>query len=397
MFNRPILAVFEKKASIRNCRGIFAAVKMKRIKVLVISNYRETASVRPEAEMFIGLQKGGVDITVMTYGEAEYAEKFRAAGVRVINFHPEKEFDKRAVKFIREELTAGGYDVLHLFNSKAIINGIRAAKRLPVKVVLYRGFTGNVHWYDPAAYLKFLHPRVDKIVCLTPSVEAHFHRQLFFDKTKTAVIRKGHSPEWYASLQPADLTRLQIPENAFVVTCVANDRPIKGVPYFIRATYFLPPELPVHFVLIGKNTDAGKNKRLMEASPNKEKIHALGYRKDAQNIVAASHVLVLPSVKGEAMTKAVVEAMSLGVTPVITDTSGNQGLVLNEQCGLVVPPRNSAAIAAAILRLYNNLALCASLGAEAKKHIETHFHIRDTILKTKKLYEDSTGKRKSWD
>ena len=152
------------------------------LKVLVISNYRETVSVRPEAELFIGLQHKGLEVTIMTYGDAEYTHKFKAAGIKVIDFHPEQKLNRKEIAFIRKELKRGAYDILHLFNSKAIINGLQAAKKLPVKVVLYRGYTGNIHWYDPTAYFKYLHPRVDAIFCIAKSIEDYIRRQsIFYD------------------------------------------------------------------------------------------------------------------------------------------------------------------------------------------------------------------------
>ena len=45
-------------------------------KILVISNYRSTIGVRPEAEIFIGLARLGFDVEIMTYGDAEYVSTF---------------------------------------------------------------------------------------------------------------------------------------------------------------------------------------------------------------------------------------------------------------------------------------------------------------------------------
>lgn len=362
-----------------------------KIKVLVISNYRETNSVRPEAELFIGLKKAGVEVEIMTYGDAAYVKKFREAGIRVIDFHPEKKLDRAEIQRIRSELTAGKHDILHLFNGKAILNGIQAAKGLSVKVVLYRGFTGNIHWYDPTAYLKYLHPRVDKITCIASAIEELLHRQLFFKKSKAVTIHKGHSPDWYADISPIDRNRMEgIPADAFWVTCVANNRRMKGIPYLLQSTYLLPPELPIHFLLVGKNMDAGGNRKLIEQSPNRNKIHLPGYRTDVLNIVAASDVFLLTSLFGEATTKAVIEAMSLGVAPVITDIPGNRGLVIEEKCGLVVPPKAPKAIAEAILKLYHDRALCQEFGRQAREQIITNFNIRDTISNMKKLYGELT-------
>ncbi len=358
------------------------------MKILVISNYRETVSVRPEAELFIGLKKAGVEVEIMTYGDAEYVEKFRAVGIKVIDFHPEKKLDRKEIKRIREELVNGQHDILHLFNSKAIINGIQAAKKLPVKIVLYRGYTGNVHWYDPTAYFKYLHPRVDKIWCIAKSIENYIKNQLFFNKDKPITINKGHDLNWYKDIGAINRNKLvDIPTNSFWVINVANNRTMKGIPYLLNAMKYVPPELPVHLILVGNKLDNIKNIELIKNSPNKNKIHFLGYRTDVLHIVKASDVFVLSSIKGEATTKAVIEAMSLETAPVITDIAGNKGLVKNNECGIVVPPRNSKAIADAILKLYHDHHLCKRLGENAKAHIAENFNIETTILKTKELYE----------
>jgi glycosyltransferase involved in cell wall biosynthesis len=368
----------------------FSAMK---IKVLVISDYRDTNSVRPEAELFIGLQQAGLEITVMTFDQAAYIQRFEAAGVRVIGFHPERKLDFLAIRIIRQELKTGGHHILHLFNSRAMLNGIQAARGLPVKVVLYRGYHGHIHWYDPAAYLKYLHPRVDKITCIAEAITATLRQQFFFKKEKPVTIRKGHSPQWYEGTEPdrQALAALGIPPEAFLVVCVANNRRMKGIPWLLKSSYLLPPGLPIHFLLIGKNMDAGHNRQLIEQSPYREQIHLAGFRTDALKLVAAAHVFALPSLYGEATTKAVIEAMSLGVSPVVTSIPGNRELVIHQHSGWVVPPASAEALAAALLRLYQDSALCRQLGAAAKAHIAAHFNLADTIANMKRLYEELAG------
>lgn len=111
------------------------------IKILVISNWNHFVATRPEAEEFLALDRKEFEVTVMTYKGSVYADIFEQRGYRVIDFQPESKFDRRGIAFIRNELIAGKYDILQLFTSKAITAGIFAARGLPVKVVLYRGYT----------------------------------------------------------------------------------------------------------------------------------------------------------------------------------------------------------------------------------------------------------------
>jgi L-malate glycosyltransferase len=364
------------------------------IKALVISNYRDTQSVRPEAESMIGMKKAGLDLTIMTFPDAPYVKEFKNSGIRVIPFHPEKRFNKAEVDFIKSKLIELEIDVLYLFNNDAIVNGMKAAMKLPVKVVLYRGYTGNIHWWDPISYTRFLNPRVDKIVCLAQSVYDIIAKQKVVSKKKLIVINKGHKPEWYQDIQPVEnFEEFGIPRDAFTVICVANNRRMKGVPYLMEATKKIPVELPIHYLLVGNKMDAPPIQKVIDQSPNKDKIHFSGFRKDILNLVKRADVFVLPSIKGEAITKSVFEAMCLGVAPIITDIAGNKGLVIDKECGRVVPAKNPDKLAEAILDLYHNPELRKLYAENAPKHIFKNFHNDRTVRETLALFEDLTGKK----
>ena len=110
------------------------------MKILVISNYRPYHTARPEAEIFIGLAKLGVEIDIMTYGDAEYFKKFKDAGINVIDFHPEKKMDKGEIAFIRNHLLEGKHDIIKLYNKN--LDKIEKNYQL-AKIVMESGY-----WWD---------------------------------------------------------------------------------------------------------------------------------------------------------------------------------------------------------------------------------------------------------
>ena len=97
---------------------------------------------------------------------------------------------------------------------------------------------------------------------------------------------------------------------------------------------------------------------------------------------------VLPSIKREGLPRSVIEAMAYKTPPIVTDSGGNPELVVDGISGLVVPARDSAAIARAIRRLHDDAELRNRMGAAARERIRTHFRIEDTIAKTEALYRD---------
>ena len=365
-----------------------------RFKILVISDYRNTNSVRPEANIFMGLAARGHDITIMTYPGTTYLNDFQEAGIRVIESHPTKRLSKTEISFIRKELKSGSYDFLHLFNSTAITNGVWAAQGLPVKVISYRGYPENIHWYDPIQYFKFLHPRIDAIVCNAQNVADWFTKQLFFKKKKAVVINKGHLVEWFDHIGSANLSELGIIQNLhpepdlgsqsthhepFVISVVANDRPVKGVHVLLKAVALLPSNANIHFLLIGDRIDSKRNLNIIKHYKHRNRIHFLGFQKNPLPWVKASHAMVMPSIGGESLTKTIIEAASLGVAPLLSDLPGNKQLFVHEESCLKFPPNNSAAISETILRVYENRQFCSAIGANARKFIDKHLNIKDSI------------------
>lgn len=361
----------------------------KPIRLLVISNYRDFHTARPEAQLFKSLAKMGFEITILTYEDSKHVSAFREVGIKVINFHPEKKFDTGEIDFIKKTLVDLKIDIMYLFNSKSIVNGIRAAKGLTVKVVLYRGYSANINWMDPTAYIKYLHPRVDKIICNSVGVEEMFLRQRFLNKSKVVTINKGHDLSWYDDYEPLDIrSELGISKEALLLINVSNNRRMKGIPYLLEAMNQLPKEYDIHLMIAGRDMDIKPNMNVINEGDKQDRIHLLGFRKDVLNIVAASDAFVLPSIKGESITKSVIEAMSLSITPVISDIAGNRELVVNQESGIVFPSKNIASIKSAIIQLYKNRHLCKQFGEQAKQRVNTHLHFQQTAEQTKIVFEE---------
>lgn len=358
------------------------------MKILVISNYKDFVTTRPEAEIFIGLQKRGHQVTIMTDPEAELNSVFEEQGIKVIPFYPTKKRDKASIKFIREELIKGEYDILQMYTTVGYMNGIPASGNLPVKVVLYRGFTGHISWYDPSIYLKYFNPRVDGVVCNAEAIRELFSKHAPYAKEKFRTINKGHNVNWYDASNPIDLSQYGVKEEDVNFICVANERPMKGIKYLLKATYELESDLPMNIFLVGNGMERPELKKLWEGSPLKHKIHILGFRKDIINVVAACDVFVLSSLWGESITKSVIQAMALGKAPLITKIPGNRELIVDGESGIMVEKANSHALAEGIRQYIKDSELKDIYGQNAKKRIQNLFRTEDTVAEYECFYQD---------
>lgn len=357
-------------------------------RLLVISNYSAPLnSIRPEAEIFVALLRQGFEITVMTEDSSHYAHRIKEEGGHIISYRPKNKFDRKAVRLIRQAAKERKIDIVHAFNGKAIANASWALIGMPQKLIGYRGYTGNVHWYDPTNYLNFLNPRLDHMICLAESV-----REMFLANGKSeewaVTINKGHNASWYKHVQAADLGEFGFPKNAMVCSFVANKRvKMKGVKHLLDATHMLPADLPVYILMIGRGLDTPEVKRWVEQSPFRDRIVFTGFREDVSALVKACDVAISVSIFGEATQKAMIEAMYLERPVIISDISGNRGMAMDGETGYIVPPGDAKAIAKSLLKLFENPEKRVEMGRASKKHITLFLSQERTVREYASFYK----------
>ena len=239
------------------------------------------AADRPTVASLIGMHEAGIDVTVVCPADHPNHEVLQNAGVPTVDIRLPNNFDKQGIAALRDELIRGQYHIMHTFNNKAVSNGLRACKGLPVKIVCYRGIVGAVGFLDPMSWMRYLNPRIDRIVCVADAIRRHFLEMrpafLRMPPDRPVTIHKGHKLEWYSS-EPAELSGYGIPDSAFVVACTANYRPRKGIDYLVDAIEQLPDD--VHLLLIGR-MDAAKLTKRIERSPARARIHRAGFVSNA--------------------------------------------------------------------------------------------------------------------
>ena len=341
---------------------------------------------RPEAAQISGLHASPrANVTVLCNPGAVTIPYFEQHGIRVLTEPLDKKLSLRSIARIRSELRAGNYQILHLFNNTAISNGAFAALFTEVKVVAYRGQTGNTSRWDPTSYLSVLHPRIDMVVCVADAV-ADYLRGEQWGKNKAVTVYKGHDTDWYQNA-PADLTGLGLPQDAVVISLIADIRPRKGLHILVAATHFFSADSNIHILLVGANADDARVQEQIAQAANPGRIHALGYRTDAPEISAASDIVVLPTTKREGLSRAVLEGMAYGRPAVVTATGGNAELVADKVTGLVVPPNDPKSLAHALNALAGDPELRERYGQAAKQRVVQHFSVQQGVNKTLDVYE----------
>jgi glycosyltransferase involved in cell wall biosynthesis len=345
---------------------------------------------RPTTETFIGFHRAGIDITVVCPQEHPHHQLLVDAGVPTMDMRFNRKIDPKAIRMLRKELKRGNYDILHTYTNNALSNGLIATRGMQIKIVAYRGIVGAVGFLDPISWMRYLNPRIDRIICVCDAIRDYFlsmtPKFLRMPPERPVTVHKGHKLEWYTA-EPADLGELGIPDGAFVVACITNNRPRKGLQYLVEAMALLPQDIPAHLLLVGHMRGKVLDKAIND-SPVDDRIHRPGYRKNAPAITAACDVFCLPSVKREGLPRSVIEAMAYSVPPIVTNSGGSPELVADGESGLVVPVRDAQAIADAIEKLYSDPEYRNKLGNGARERIANNFRNEDTVTKIIAVYRD---------
>jgi len=339
--------------------------------------------------MIIGLRDAGIEAVVMADTRSVHVQRIQEAGIPVHDVPLNKKLDREALRLIRDTVVSKQIDIVHAFTNRTVLHMVLGTRGLPVRLVAYRGVIGNVSWLSPLSWFRFLNPRISRIICVAEKIrlyllDLHF---LWFrlNPDKVVTINKGHKLSWY-SAEPVDLSQFGIPPGAVVVTCSSRLRPRKGLWELVRALGQIDPHKNIHILFLGHEGNESLIEEINKLE-QPERVHFAGFRKDAPAVMAASDVCALPVLDGEGLSRAVIEAMAYGVPAIVTPVGGNTELIVDGECGLVVPIGDVPALAQAMEKLYDDPELRQRFGESARNRIATHFKSEDTVLRTRELYE----------
>jgi len=94
------------------------------------------------------------------------------------------------IRQIRAWVRGEGFNVLHALANWQVENFLLASYGMPHHVIAYRGAIGHVSRWDPSCYLKWLSPRLDRIICVSNAV-ARDLKASGVDNQKLVTIYKG--------------------------------------------------------------------------------------------------------------------------------------------------------------------------------------------------------------
>lgn len=325
----------------------------------------------------------------------EVLAEVEAHGVEFIAMDRGSRYDLRPWRSLIEEMRRRRIDILHTHKVGSNFWGALIAPRVPVPVFVAHEHTWSWQgqplrrWADRFLIAR----RADAFVAVSEADRRRMTEIERIPPEKTRYIPNGimvpERPEHDGDVR----AELGIRPDQPVVGMVATLRPQKAYDVLIRAAGRLRDRVPGVRVLVAggeENQSAAERPRLQALIDELglgETVTLLGVRRDAFNVIEACDVGTLSSdYEGSPLT--VLEYMEAGKPVVATRVGGVPDQVVEGETGLLVAPRDPAALAEALASLLRDPERAREMGAAGRERRLREFTIEATTRRVEELYEE---------
>lgn len=366
------------------------------------------------AQMACGLADLGLEVTIVTARwHAHWPAEIYYHGIPVVRLDPPPAGRWRTWRWTRSLANwmrrhADQFDLVCawglIHEARAVIQAlarttVQAARAQPA-VILVPERTG---WHgDCFRQVQIFGGRGIKHACLraralvanSPAARreleaAGYPRERIFDVPLGVPRSPLRTPETQAEardLLAESNSMLQVPTEAPLVVSTSRLAAGRGWEQLLAAwSIVLQQKAAARLWLAGETPAGPALSERIEALGLSGRAGVIGMFDDVEGLLAAADVHVAPADDGS--PQALVEAMAAGVPSVAIDVPLNRWLLGDDAAGLLVPPENAAALAAAILRLLDDRALATRLGAAAWQRAEADFDLGKMVEGYKELFE----------
>ena len=341
------------------------------------------------ARQAAGLQKRGHQVHLLLPPHSPLEQLASRWGLRWTSF-PMPGLRLSALLAFRAALRKERPDILHVNSSRDSWLGALAARlvRPRIKVVKSRHISPPLNRSIPTRIL-YRHLFDHVIGTGGPStyrdlVERDGLAPDRVDAFPIGVDVERHKP----GLPDRDLrVELGLDSGHRLVGIVSYLRSYKGHRYLIEAAAQLIPRIKdVTFLIVGEGPEEHLLKTQIEQANLGNRVRMLGYRSDLLNVFRSLDIFVIPSVEGDTIPQVLLEAMAVGLAVISTPVGSIPDVVIDRQTGLIVPARDSDALAKRIEELLDDPSFRRSLGIQAHRHITERYSIDRMIDRLEQVY-----------
>lgn len=313
------------------------------------------------------------------------------AGLSLHIISMRRKFNLKAISSLRSLLSRERFDVVHCFKGMAMYRVLWASIGVKIPALVF-----NREVSKPLEYFqgsKYRSGRVDRVVADSEAVRQILIQSGKLRPEKISVVYDEVDLERYHPAVDGSAVRQEfgVGESDFFCGVIGNYAPWRGQEYYLHAISQIRSNAEksgsLKYLVVGKDTET------LQALSSRLELDGVlrftGFRSDLEKVVAALDLVINCSVEVESLSGAVAIAMAMGKPVVATSIAGTPELVDENVTGLMVPPENSSALAAAIQRIASlNAETRRRMGESARRKMEMNFSRQVRAERMEALYLD---------
>ena len=330
----------------------------------------------------------GWDVVVACQPTSRLLGEARAAGIAAVPVRMPSAFHVPGMLALRRIMRERGVSVVHTHSSVDSWLASFAARSLRLPVVRSRHVSIRILPRRALVYRL-----ADRIITSGEGV-----RQMVaaagIDPARIVSVPASFDPARFHPGVRGDAVRHELGLGGPVVGLVANIRGSKGHQYFLEAAHHVLARLPAtRFLIVGDGVGFADVQRRVQEMGLADHVIMTGFRRDIPEVMAALDVLVLPSVRSEATSQVVPQALAVGTPVVATAVGGSPEVIHDGETGRLVPPGDAAALAEGILDLLLHPDRARAMAAAGQRLVRTRFTVDAMMATTTGVYEELIGWR----
>ena len=305
--------------------------------------------------------------------------------------------DPRGLLRLARLVRAWRPDVIHSHMVHA--NLMARALRLIAPVPALVSTIHNIYEGGPVrmAGYRYTNWLVDHLTIVSQAAADRFVSDRIVPRALLTVIPNGVDTEQIANVAPGTRDALRGSlgiESSFVWLAVGRFEVAKDYPNLLRAFARVRAEQPGAVLLIvGRGSLQAETEALARELGLSDAVRLLGVRNDVPQVMSAADGYVMSSA-WEGMPMVLLEAAAAGLPIVATTVGGNHEVVVDGRTGFLVPPRDDAALADAMIRL-GRLADTdrRAMGELGREHIRAHYGLARVADRWEEVYRDVLARK----
>mgnify|MGYP001607633897 CR=1 FL=1 len=324
-----------------------------------------------------------------------FVGRMKERGVETHLIHLAPLFNLLALWRLTRLLARERVTILQTHGARANFYG-RIAGRLAGVPVIISTVHNSLKDYEVRSLRRWLYtfllrltlPLVHRIICVSDANRWDLIDECSAAETKTRTVYNGVDPSAFPSQPHRQKVRQEfgITQGPLLVT-IARLTEQKGHRYLLQTLPCLIESWPqLCCVFVGEGELRDQLHRLAVELAVERACRFVGVREDIADILAAADLFVLPSLS-EGFPFVLLEALAMGCPVVASRVNGVPELIEDHKTGLLVPPRDPQALAAAIREVLSDPAAASKMGAEGRAVVQERFTVDQMIANTTAIFD----------